>query len=151
MSDPKLQTRWLATLRGDISEPTPIGDGMLIFNVDGAEISGPRLNAKAVAPSGDWIKVQPNGNWQLDVRVLLKTDSGDHIFCYYTGRLKNTPELAARIAAGESVPGDEMYFRSTPYFETSAPDYLWLNDIVCVGTMRTFGGGVALYDIFEVL
>lgn len=151
MADPKLETRWLATLRGQISAPTPIGEGLLIFNVDAAEITGPRLNAKAIAPSGDWIKVQPNGNWKLDVRLLLQTDSGEHISCTYTGTLKNTPEISARMANGERIPGDEMYFRSTPYFETAAPDYLWLNDIVCVGTMREFGGGEALYDIFEVL
>ncbi|MEE4145224.1 MAG: DUF3237 domain-containing protein [Halieaceae bacterium] len=151
MSEPELKTRLLATLRGQISAPTPIGERLLVFNVDSAEISGPRLNARVVAPSGDWIKIQANGNWQLDVRLLFETDSGDHIFCYYTGRLRADAQLSGRIANGERIPGEEMYFRSTPYFETSAANYLWLNDIVCVGTMREFGGGEAVYDLFEVL
>lgn len=151
MSEPKLETRWLATLRGQIAEPKPIGDRLLIFNVEGAEFSGPRLNAKVIPPSGDWIKVEANGNWKLDVRLILETDKGEHIYCYYTGVLKSSEELSARIAKGDSIPGDEMYFRSTPYFQTSAADYLWLNDIVCVGSMREFGGGQAVYDVFEVL
>ena len=151
MAEPKLETRLLATLVGQISEPTPVGDNRLIFNVQSAEIAGERLNARVVSPSGDWISIQPNGNWQLDVRLLFQTDKGEYIFCYYTGRLKADAQLSTRIANGERIPGDEMYFRSTPYFETSAPDYLWLNDIVCVGTMREFGGGEAVYDVFEVL
>ena len=151
MAEPKLETRLLATLRGQISAPTPIGERLLIFNVESAEIVGPRLNARVIAPSGDWIKIQSNGNWQLDVRLLFETGNGDHIFCYYTGRLKADEQLSERIAKGERIPGKDMYFRSTPYFETSAKDYLWLNDIVCVGAMREFGGGEAVYDLFEVL
>ena len=151
MTEPRLETRWLATLRGQIADPKPIGDGLLIFNVNGAELSGPRVSGKVIQPSGDWIRIQQNGNWKLDVRLLFETDSGDHIYCYYTGTLKGSVELSRRIAEGERIPGDEMYFRSTPYFETSAANYLWLNDIVCVGTMREFGGGEAVYDLFEVL
>ena len=151
MAEPTLETRWLATLRGNITAPMPIGEHLQIFNVESAELTGPRLSARVIHPSGDWVKIQPNGNWKLDVRLLFETDKGEHIFCYYTGTLKSSPELLARIASGERVPGDQMYFRSTPCFETSAPDYLWLNDIVCVGAMREFGGGEALYDIFEVL
>ena len=151
MSEPKLEVRWLATLKGQIAPPTSLANGLLVFNVENAEISGPRLNARAVAPSGDWIRIQDNGNWRLDVRLLFETDSGDPIFCSYTGVLKADEELAGRIERGETIRGDEMYFRSTPYFETAAADYHWLNDIVCVGSMREFGGGEAVYDVFEVL
>ena len=151
MRAPELKTRWLATLRGTIADPRPIGDGLLIFNVLDAEIKGPRIHAKVLQPSGDWIRVQANGNWKLDVRLLLETDTHEAIYCYYTGLLKGSPELSERIARGDRVPGSEMYFRSTPYFETTAADYLWLNDIVCVGSMREFGGGEAVYDLYEVL
>ena len=80
MAEPKLETRLLATLVGQISEPTPIGDNRLIFNVQSAEIAGERLNARVVSPSEDWISIQPNGNWQLDVRLLFQTDKGEYIF-----------------------------------------------------------------------
>ena len=151
MEAPVLNTRLLATLRGSISEPTPIGGNMLVFNVQTAELEGPKISAVVVPPSGDWIRVMANGNWKLDVRLMFETNDGAHILCTYTGTLKSDEGVSARIANGERVPGSEMYFRSTPYFETSAPKYEWLNDIVCVGTMREFGGGEAVYDIFEVL
>jgi len=51
----------------------------------------------------------------------------------------------------ENVPGSDRYCRSTPYFHTAAPQYAWMNDIVCVATMRGFGGGEVLYDLFEIL
>ena len=151
MSAPELKTRWLATLEGTIAEPRPIGEGLLIFNVLEAELNGPRIGARVRQPSGDWIRVQSNGNWKLDVRLLLETHAGDAIFCHYNGIFKGSPELAERIARGERIPGSEMYFRSTPYFETTAADCLWLNDIVCVGSMREFGGGEVVYDLYEVL
>ena len=151
MATPVLNTRWLATLRGTISEPTPIGGNMLVFNVDEAELEGPKISAVVVPPSGDWIRVMTNGNWKLDVRLMFETTDGAHILCTYTGTLKADAGVSERIANGESIPGTEMYFRSTPYFETSDSRYEWLNDIVCVGSMREFGAGEAVYDIFEVL
>ena len=44
-----------------------------------------------------------------------------------------------------------MYFRSTPYFETTSEKYAWMNDIVCIGRMAAFGGGKASYEVFQVL
>ncbi len=128
-----------------------MGDSLLVFNVLDGALESPRVNAKALAPSGDWMQVQPNGNWKLDVRLLFQTDDDAIIFCYYNGVLKADESVFARINAGESVPGSDMYFRSTPYFQTSAPQYAWMNDIACVGTMRSFGDGVVLYDLFEIL
>ncbi len=59
--------------------------------------------------------------------------------------------LGERIAAGESIDGDDMYFRSTPYFEATSEKYAWMNDIVCIGRMAAFGGGKASYEVFQVL
>lgn len=151
MSAPELRTRWLASLTGTIAAPRPIGDTLLVFNVLDAHLDGPRIKASVQQPSGDWIRVQPNGNWKLDVRLLFETDTGDAVFCHYNGVLKGSPELHARIASGESIDGSEMYFRSTPYFETSAASYLWMNDLCCIGSMRRFGGGSVVYDLYEVL
>ena len=44
----------------------------------------------------------------------------------------------------------EVYFRTTPMFETGDERYLWLNDIVAVGLGASIGGAVR-YDIFELL
>ena len=151
MTTPTLESQWLGTLRAGIVTPHPVGENLLVFNVLDGALEGPRVNAKALAPSGDWIQVQPNGNWKLDVRLLFQTSDDEIIFCYYNGVLKADESVFQRINAGESVPGSDMYFRSTPYFQTSSPKYAWMNDIACVGTMRSFGDGVVLYDLFEIL
>lgn len=151
MSEPKLETKWLASLRGSIPQPVVAQDGLMIFNVLDAQMESPRIKASAKGPSGDWVRVQPNGNWLLDVRLLMETDDGHPIYVFYNGVLRMTPEIGQKLASGAEIPGSEMYFRSAPYFQTSSEKYGWLNDILCVGKMTSFGGGKVLYDLFEVL
>lgn len=151
MSTPTLETRWLMTLTGKIAEPYPTANNLLIFNVEEASMEGPRIKAKLASPSGDWIRVQPNGDWKLDVRLIMVTDDGENIFCHYNGVVVWTPELQQRVAEGGHIDGDEIYFRSAPYFETSAQQYAWLNRILAIGKLNRFGGGEVIYDIFEVL
>lgn len=148
---PKLETRWLMGLRGSIPQPSIVSPTLMVFNVDDASIDSPRVKAKVLKPSGDWIRVQPNGNWKLDVRLLMELDDGAPLYVTYNGVFKMSAELGARLQTGEAIPGSEMYFRSAPYFETSSQKYAWLNDILAIGKMRSFGGGSVVYDIFEVL
>ncbi len=150
-TEAKLETEFLFLLEGDISTPVQANENLLIFEVDRASVEGPRIKGEVVPPRGDWIRVMPNGNWRLDVRFTIRTDDGAHIYCSYTGLLRMDEGLADRIAAGENIPGDEMYFRSTPYFETTSDKYAWMNDIVAVGRMAAFGGGRARYEVFTVL
>ncbi|MBP7081162.1 MAG: DUF3237 domain-containing protein [Rhodocyclaceae bacterium] len=150
MTTPTLETRWLMTLRGTVTTPIAVPP-LLIFNVDEASIDCPRIKAKTINPSGDWIRVQPNGNWKLDVRLLFMTDDNEAIYCHYNGVLKMQPGLEARITSGEVVPGSDLYFRSAPFFETASKKYGWLNDLLAVGKITSFGGGQVVYDIFEVL
>lgn len=151
MSEPKLETRWLASLRGSIPQPVIAQENLMIFNVLDAELDSPRIKARAKGPSGDWVRVQPNGNWLLDVRLLMETDDGEPVYVFYNGVLRMTPEIGQKLASGAEIPGSEMYFRSAPYFQTASKKYGWLNDILCVGKMTSFGGGKVLYDLFEVL
>ncbi len=79
MSEPKLETKWLASLRGSIPQPVIAQEGLMIFNVLDAQLDSPRIKASAKGPSGDWVRIQPNGNWMLDVRLLMETDDGHPI------------------------------------------------------------------------
>jgi hypothetical protein len=151
MAEPTLETRWLFSLRGSIPQPTIVGGNLMVFNVLDASIDSPRIKARMASPSGDWIRIMPNGNWKLDVRLLMIGDDDEPIYCHYNGVLRMDPGLGERLAAGESIDGSEMYFRSAPYFETASKKYAWLNDILAVGKMASFGGGNVLYDVFEVL
>lgn len=68
-------------------------------------------------------------------------DDGEPIFCHYNGVLRTQSGLAERMASGQSIAGSDIYFRSTPYFETASKKYAWLNDIVTVARIASFGGG----------
>jgi len=49
------------------------------------------------------------------------------------GAVRVTETLVlAQLARGEEVDGALYYFRTTPRFETSAPPYTWLNDLITV-------------------
>jgi hypothetical protein len=151
MSEPKLESRWLGTMRGSIPQPAVISPNLMIFNVLEASIDSPRLKATLRGPSGDWVRIQPNGNWKLDVRLLMETDDGVPIYIHYNGVFRVQPGMMERLGSGQEIAGEEMYFRSAPYFEAQEGKYAWLNDILVVGRIRSFGGGNVVYDLFEVL
>ncbi|MFT4767605.1 MAG: hypothetical protein ACI8RN_000733 [Glaciecola sp.] len=151
MADLELKTRWLCTMHGTIPEAKMPLDNLMVFNVETAWIESPRFNAKLIGPGGDWIRLQPNGNWKLDVRLLFEADDGSAVHCFYNGVLRMDQGLAERLESGDEIDGNDMYFRATPYFETQSDKYAWLNDIATIGSMRSFGGGRVVYDIFEVL
>jgi hypothetical protein len=46
--------------------------------------------------------------------------------------------------------GGELYWRTTPIFETGSPKYEWLNKIIAVGVGKNVPGKAA-YSIYQVL
>jgi hypothetical protein len=116
----------------------------------GGTFEGPRLRG-AVLPGGmDMKTLRADGSMVPNVRLVLRTDDGALIFMHYQGVRHGPPEVMARIAAGEVVPPSEYYLRNTPYFETAAPKYDWLNRIVAVGVGRRMPDHAA-YDVFQIL
>lgn len=128
---------------------TPQGNRK-IAPVLGGTLRGPRLNARLLPFGGDWALTRADGVLTLDVRLTVETDDGALIHLTYTGMRHGTPEVLARLARGESVDASEMYFRIAPRFETSAPDYLWLNRLLAVGVGERLPEGPR-YHIHEIL
>ena len=57
--------------------------------------------------------------------------------------------MMARIAAGEIVDPSEVYFRTTPRFETAAPAYQWLTRPLFLATGARYPDHVEI-RVFEV-
>ena len=91
-----------------------------------------------------------DGAMYPNVRLILMTVDDAIFYMYYTGVRYGTAEVMQRIADGEEVDPSEYYLRSTPYFETSAPQYDWINRIVSVGVGRRMPD-YAAHDVFEIL
>jgi len=130
--------------------PTPAGRRRIV-PVSGGKFEGERLRGDILPHAGsDLLVERADGAFQQDVRLALRTDDDALILMTYRGVRHSTPEVAARIARGESVAATDYYLRTVPFFETAASRYDWLNRIVAVAMGERVSGG-ARYEVFEIL
>ncbi|TMB68220.1 MAG: DUF3237 domain-containing protein [Chloroflexi bacterium] len=59
------------------------------------------------------------------------------------------PAVFGRLLATEDVPLKEYYFYINPMFQTGAPKYAWLNQVIAVGRGKVVPGGVE-YRVWTV-
>lgn len=150
----ELKSDFLFEMSIDIEPPQPVGPTpagkRYIAYVRGGRFEGPRLKGRVLPGGGDWVLVRSDRVFQLDVRITLETEDGALIYTTYRGARHGSGDVMRRIAAGEQVRAEEYYFRTTPYFETGAEDYAWLNGIVAVGIGEDRPGGVT-YQVHHIL
>jgi Protein of unknown function (DUF3237) len=111
---------------------------------------GERLSGEVLDGGCDWQKVRSDGSTVLDVRLVLKTSDDALIGMTYRGIRQGAPDVIARLEKGEAVDPAEYYFRIAPPFETAAPHYAWLNNVVAIGIGHRCTAG-PIYSLFEVL
>ena len=128
---------------------TPAGERRIVA-VTGGSFEGARLRGTVEPGGSDWIIARADGSLKLDVRLSLRTDDGALIGMTYTGFRHGPSEVIERLNRGETVDPSQYYFRTVPLFETAAPKYLWLNNIIAVGTGHRPPEG-PVYQVFEVL
>ncbi len=150
-----LQSEFLFDIELTVGAPQEVGDTPYgrrrIVAVTGGRFEGPRLKGTVEpAPGGDWLLQRTDGVLTLDVRVTLRTDDGALIYMSYRGLRAAAPDVAARLAAGETVDPSEYYFRTAPLFETASEKYGWLNRILAVGVGDRRPTGPA-YRVFRIL
>jgi hypothetical protein len=126
---------------------TPLGRRRII-GITGGSFTG-RLQGRVLPGGADWQIIRADGTADLDARYTLETADDALIYVTNRGYRHGPPEVVARLAKGEDVDPALYYMRTTPWFETSAPAYAWLNRIVCVGTGARRPAGVEL-ELFEV-
>jgi hypothetical protein len=95
----------------------------VIVPVTGGSFTGPHLNGTALAGS-DTILQRPDGVWELDARMIWRTDDGGLLYVTYQGYRTVIPETSPHWLVEES--SDEFYHLIALRFETSAPQYDWL-------------------------
>jgi hypothetical protein len=151
LPDPRLVFAFEA--RVDVAESLHVGRGadeVLMFTpITGGTVAGPRLNGVVLPGGGDWSTTR-GGTTELDARYLLQADDGAVIDIVNVGFWRATPEVDARVEAGEDLPETEYYYRTSPVFRTDAPAHRRLAESVFVGLARGEGGQVCI-RFFEVL
>jgi hypothetical protein len=151
---PELKSEYLFTITVAVDVLHDVGGVPLgtrhVDMLGKGKFEGPRLKGDVLPGGMDMKTLRSDGAMTPNVRLVLKTDDDALIFMHYTGVRHASPEVMARIANGEVVSPTEYYLRSTPYFETAAPQYDWLNRIVAVGVGRRMPDHAA-YDVFQIL
>jgi hypothetical protein len=120
-----------------------------VVPIVGGTFEGPRIKGK-VLPGADWQIVRPDGTLELEARYALETDDGALISMVNRCIRRASPEVMARLNAGEAVDPSEVYFRTTPTFETAHPDYQWLMNSLFIGSGERRKAQVVI-TFYEVL
>ena len=101
---------------------------------------GPRLRGSMTGKSAaDWLTVDANGNVTLDIRVLLLTDDGAHVFVTLDGRAR----------WGEGLGRGPIYSRAN--LESGDERYRWVNHVPLVAKGAVAEGGGGAHELFEMV
>ena len=137
MDSPQLEFAFAIRLwftRTSMVPDIPTGGWRSAVYVDGGEIDGPRMKGRAVPNSGgDYAHFRPDDTAVFDARYMLETDAGAHVEVWSRGLRVASPEVMARMAAGEAVAASAYYMRTAMRFDTAAPDLQWLVQRLCIG------------------
>jgi hypothetical protein len=112
--------------------PTATGT-VMNYVARGGRVEGPRLRGEVLPGGGDALLVGSDSIGRVRVRATLRTD--DDALIYYTagGVIRIPADGLERLAAGERLPFEETYVRTTPVLETSDERYAWLAERVLIG------------------
>ena len=117
--------------------------------IPGGVFTGERLSGTVLGGGGDWQTLRSDGTVSLDARVMLQTGDKHLIAMSYGGLRCGPAEVMARLGRGEAVDPAEYYFRIWSTFSTSAPPYVWMNNIFAVGIGHRLPDG-PVYNLFEI-
>ncbi len=121
-----------ATLLPAIEQGTIDGKRKRFIGITGGSISGPRLSGIVLSGGGDWQAIHDDGITEVYARYTLKAEDGTVIGVTNPGVRVATPDIIARIAAGEDVDPSLYYFRTTPSFDVAKGKHDWLRRKVFV-------------------
>lgn len=120
-----------------------------IIPITGGKFEGPLLNGEIMNNGADWQVVTEDGVAIIDTRYLLKTHDGALVMLQTKGFRYGPPEVMAKVAKGEVVDPNQYFFRLYMQFETSAPQYKWLNSAMAIGMAMRLGNAV-VYDAYLI-
>lgn len=149
-----IETEYLATLYAPLQPPQAVTSTLLVFHPrDGGSLTG-KVNGKLLQPAGDWVRILPDGNMRIDVRLSVELDDGSPLYMTYAGVLRKPDEKSWNaFLQGERISAPEWYYVIAPYFETSSKKYAWLNGVQGLGkfvSIQTGPNAHVKFDIYVV-
>lgn len=133
---PVLEHAFDASIRVDA--PTEVGETgwgqRRVIAILGGEVAGPRLSGRILPGGADFQVIRPGGLTELHARYVIEREDGGRVYVENTGLRFGPSEALERIRLGLPVDPGLIYFRSSPRFETAAPDLSWLTTSLFVAT-----------------
>lgn len=124
-----------------------VGEGFRInIFTEGGEVRGPALLGTCGA-GADWFTLRRDGVGIIDSRVTIHADDGAVVCTYYTGVTDFGDDAFERLEKGELPEPGAIHIAAR--FQTSAPQYKWLNRIQAVGIGRNDPRG-NLWDTYAL-
>jgi 5-methylphenazine-1-carboxylate 1-monooxygenase len=143
----------IARLRATLAPPLDLGQTpwgrRRVIGITGGEFDGPLLSGKVLPGGADWQVIHEDGTATIDTRYTLECQDGALISVATRGWRHGPREVLERLAQGETVDPSEYYFRVSIQYETSAPEYEWLNCVVAVASAVRLPDQV-VYDAYVV-
>ena len=140
-------------IRADIGPPLSGGKSAqgerLHIPILGGHVEGPKLNGRILPGGSDWPLIRPDGHSDIAAIYTIETDDGVPILVRNNGLRSSSPDVFARMRAGEAVPPSDYYFRSTPVFEAPDGPHAWLNTRLFVASLAP-GRGVIAIDVYLI-
>lgn len=136
-----LEPAFLFNMYIDLDAPQDIGSvpelGVRhLYYFKGGSFVGPELQGTVVAGGQNWFLIRNNCVCDLYIQGQLQTNDGATIDFVGHGYSRTTPVIRQAIMEGAAIKTADYAFRGAPFFETTDPDYAWLNDAVTVATYR---------------
>lgn len=145
---PEPRLRFVFEARVEVAPMVHVGgsgaDPLLFFPITGGTVRGPRLNGSVISGGGDWATARGPLVTELEARYLIQADDGAVIDIVNRGFHRASAVVMDRLQAGEQVPEDEYYYRTSPMFRTDAAPHRWLCESVFVGMARAEGTQVCI-------
>ena len=105
-----------------------------IIPITGGTFEGPKLKGVVLNGGADYqFANKENSRTEVEAIYTIKTDDGVLIHIRNIGLVIKTKVASEKIAKGEPIDWNLMYFRANPKFE--APDdskYNWMNDAIFI-------------------
>jgi hypothetical protein len=138
-------------IRAQVAEPIDlgavVGGRRRMVPITGGTFHGYgelQIDGRIVPGGADWQLIQHDGLTSADARYVLETSDGKTIAVRNRGLRHAPADVMRRLLAGERVDPALVYFKSTPVFETSAPELQVLARSIFVGVGARYPNEVVL-------
>lgn len=101
--------------------------------ITGGTVSGPLLNGVVLPGGGDWQTIGPDGTTELRAHYAMRASDGTVVEIDNPGVRVASPDVIARLTAGEDLDPALYYFRTSPRFSLPPGKHDWLRRNVFVG------------------